>query len=155
LPSPWEQEESEKKKKATKPASKSSTVSTIEVLNPSASSSSSNQNSASTSGPTPDPDDQESEPIADIEDLDEPPSMTPSTTAFSRLPLRGYTQSWEFIQKDPSILMERNTDALLAEAFEAELKGEGERAKRCVHQGLMIQYCRKLGKDGVRLFFQR
>lgn len=154
LPSPWEQEESEKKKKATKPVSKSSTVSTIEVLNPSASSST-NQTSASTSGPTPDPDDQEFEPVADIEDLDEPPSMTPSTTAFSRLPLRGYTQSWEFIQKDPSILMERNTDALLAEAFEAELKGEGERAKRCVHQGLMIQYCRKLGKDGVRLFFQR
>lgn len=81
--------------------------------------------------------------------------MTPSTTAFSRLPIRGYTQSFEFIQKDPSILMEKNTDALLAEAFEAELKGERERAKRCVHQGLMIQYCRKLGKDGVRLFFQR
>lgn len=81
--------------------------------------------------------------------------MTPLTKAFSNIPLRGYSESFQFIQKDPSILMERNTDALLGEAFEAELKGERERSKRCVHQGLMIQYCRKLGKDGVRLFFQR
>ena len=151
MPSPWEQEESEKKKSTSssnnKKASTSKPSTSIEVLNP----------AASTSGPTPDPDDQESEQIQvpDIEDTDEPPAMTSSTTAFSRLPLRGYTQSFEFIQKDPSILMEKNTDALLAEAFEAELKGEDERAKRCVHQGLMIQYCRKLGKDGVRLFFQR
>lgn len=154
MPSPWEQEETEKKAASSKKASSSKPSTSIEVLNPS-SDLTSGSGSISTSGPTPDPDDQEIEQVPDIEDTDEPPSMTPSTTAFSRLPIRGYTQSFEFIQKDPSILMEKNTDALLAEAFEAELKGERERAKRCVHQGLMIQYCRKLGKDGVRLFFQR
>ena len=28
-------------------------------------------------------------------------------------------------------------------------------AKQCVHQALLIQYCRQLGKDGVGLFFKR
>lgn len=28
-------------------------------------------------------------------------------------------------------------------------------AKRCVHQSLLVSYCRQLGRDGVGLFFQK
>ncbi|KAJ9106762.1 hypothetical protein QFC19_003075 [Naganishia cerealis] len=83
------------------------------------------------------------------------PDLTPSGRAFSQIPVRGYTKSLEFIQRDPSVLAESTTDSLLGEAFEACLKGESARALQCVHQGLLIQYCRKLGRDGVRLFFDR
>lgn len=53
------------------------------------------------------------------------------------------------------MLAESTTDSLLGEAFEAGLKGDTKRTMQCCHQGLMIQYCRKLGRDGVRLFFDR
>jgi cell division cycle protein 37 len=83
------------------------------------------------------------------------PELTPSGRAFSQINPREWTKSLEFIQRDPSVLAESTTDSLLGEAFEAGLKGDTRRAMQCCHQGLMIQYCRKLGRDGVRLFFDR
>jgi cell division cycle protein 37 len=66
---------------------------------------------------------------------------------------------WEkiyaFIQKDSSVLTEASHDALLLEAFAAERRGNKGLAKRCVHQSLIVNYCRELGHDGVGLFFQR
>jgi cell division cycle protein 37 len=35
------------------------------------------------------------------------------------------------------------------------MEGHAKAAKQCVHQALLIQYCRQLGKDGVGLFFKR
>lgn len=34
-------------------------------------------------------------------------------------------------------------------------KGKSKYAKQCVHQALLIQYCRQLGKDGISVFFKR
>lgn len=53
------------------------------------------------------------------------------------------------------MLTEATHDAMLLEAFEAERRGDKALAKRCVHQSLLINYCRELGRDGVGLFFQR
>ncbi|EER37356.1 conserved hypothetical protein [Histoplasma capsulatum H143] len=39
--------------------------------------------------------------------------------------------------------------------FDAQLSGNEEYARQCVHQGLLLQYCRSLGRDGVSLFFKR
>ncbi|KAK0549369.1 hsp90 co-chaperone Cdc37 [Tilletia horrida] len=47
------------------------------------------------------------------------------------------------------------TDACLFEAFQAQMQGKADRARRCVEKGLMLQYCRKLGPDGVNLFFRK
>ena len=47
------------------------------------------------------------------------------------------------------------TDALLVEAFQAQMRGDGTLARRCVEKALLVQYCNKLGKDGVNLFFRR
>jgi len=69
------------------------------------------------------------------------------------LPLWGYEQSFRFIQANPDVVVPGATDALLVAAFRAESAGQFQYAKQCVHQSLLLQYCDKLGRDGVRLFF--
>ncbi|KAK0817925.1 hsp90 co-chaperone Cdc37 [Friedmanniomyces endolithicus] len=76
---------------------------------------------------------------ADDEDMEASPSSNPATT------------------KPAST--EKETDGLLAEAFTAQSaaknKPEEIYARQCVHQALLLQYCRQLGKDGVSVFFKR
>jgi cell division cycle protein 37 len=96
---------------------------------------------------------------ADIEDgsIDDPDSIeaSPAAKQFAKLRLGDYSHSLQFIQANPSILSEKDTDGLLVEAFDAQLSGKDQYARQCVHQALLIQYCRTLGKDGVALFFRR
>lgn len=98
--------------------------------------------------PTPDPDDQEDEE-ADFGPL------SPSARAFANIPLGEFEKSYNYIQKDSSVLTESTHDSLLAEAFDAERRGDKALAQRCVHQSLLVNYCRQLGRDGVGLFFQK
>ncbi|CAI4218027.1 unnamed protein product [Parascedosporium putredinis] len=65
------------------------------------------------------------------------------------------TISYEFITAHPHILAEKESDGLLVEAFDASLENKEDFARQCVHQALLLQYCRALGKDGVPLFFKR
>ncbi|OCF59188.1 cell division cycle protein 37 [Kwoniella mangroviensis CBS 10435] len=81
--------------------------------------------------------------------------LTPSARAFANIPIGAFEKSFAFIQKDSSVLTESTHDSLLAEAFDAERRGDKDLAKRCVHQSLLINYCRQLGRDGVGLFFQK
>ncbi|OCF76559.1 cell division cycle protein 37 [Kwoniella mangroviensis CBS 8886] len=81
--------------------------------------------------------------------------LTPSARAFANIPIGAFEKSFAFIQKDSSVLTESTHDSLLAEAFDAEQRGDKDLAKRCVHQSLLINYCRQLGRDGVGLFFQK
>lgn len=92
---------------------------------------------------------------ADDEDEDDVPSLTPSARAFANIPMGDFEASYKFIQNDQSVLSESTHDGLLLEAFEAERRGNKALAKRCVHQSLLVNYCRELGRDGVGLFFQR
>ncbi|KAG6377067.1 Cdc37 N terminal kinase binding-domain-containing protein [Boletus reticuloceps] len=126
------------KTKTTKP-----TTTTYEVLNPAASS------SHAAAVPS----------AADISNEDEQeeelPELTPSLARFSRLPLWDYAQSFALIQNNRDVVVPGASDALLVAAFQAETDGRGKYAKQCVHQSLLLQYCNKLGRDGVRLFFQK
>lgn len=88
-------------------------------------------------------------------DDEELPDASPLALQFTTIPYLNFAQAFSFIQTNPSILVEQTTDSLLLEGFNAEIAGEKDRARRCVEKGLLVQYCRKLGKDGVRLFFQR
>ena len=92
---------------------------------------------------------------ADDEEEENLPSLTPSLTAFSHLPLRDYSKSWEFIQAHPDVVVPGASDALLVAAFRAQNAGDEPYAKQCVHQSLLLQYCDKLGVDGVRVFFNK
>lgn len=112
---------------------------TYEVLNPAASS--------SHAVPPPAADDEQQD-----QDL---PELTPSLTRFSHLPLWDYAQSFAFIQDNRDVVVPGASDALLVTAFQAETDGQRKYAKQCVHQSLLLQYCNKLGRDGVRIFFQK
>jgi cell division cycle protein 37 len=126
---------------------------TIEVLNPGASvryrhrfvlSATDKQSSA--------------QPKEEEEEEDELPEfgpLTPAARAFVQIPIGDFEKSYAAIQKDSSVLSEVSHDSLLAEAFDAERRGDQALAKRCVHQSLLVNYCRQLGRDGVGLFFQK
>lgn len=75
--------------------------------------------------------------------------------AFAQLPVGGFERSYEFLKNDKGPFVEGAVDALLLEAFHAESNGKRKYAKQCVHQGLMVQYCEKLGKEGIGMFFKK
>lgn len=83
------------------------------------------------------------------------PELTPSLEAFSHLPLRAYEKSWEFIKAHRDVVVPGASDALLVAAFTAQSDGKDAYARQCVHQSLLLQYCEKLGKDGVSIFFRK
>lgn len=137
IPAKPEPEPIKNAKLDAKPKSKSKTTE-LEVLNPKSSSSSASA-----------PPDSDEELDADL------PELTPSLELFSRLPLHNYEQSWKFIQSHRDVVVPGASDALLVAAFRAQGEGKDKYAKQCVHQSLLLQYCEKLGKDGVRVFFQK
>ena len=88
-------------------------------------------------------------------DPDELPELTPALEGFSRLPVRGYEQSWEYIKAHRAVYVPGASDALLVAAFRAQSNGDAKYALQCVHQSLLLQYCEKLGKDGPSMFFRK
>lgn len=115
---------------------------TVELLNPSAS----KKDDTLASGAE-----------ADIEDEgdEEEPKLTPLGKKFSQIKIGDYRTCLQFISDHPEIVAEKTTDALLVEAFNSQIAGKDEFARQCVHQGLLLQYCRSLGRDGISLFFKR
>jgi len=92
----------------------------------------------------------------DEEEFDETKlKLTPAGKEFAKIKMGDYRACLQFISEHPEIMNERIQDALMVEAFNAQLKGQDTYAKTCVHQSLLIQYCRQLGRDGVGLFFKR
>lgn len=97
---------------------------------------------------------------ADTEDATPPTHSSPHRatalgTAFSKIPPTDYRASLQYISQHPTVLAERESDGLLLLAFDAELANDPTSSRRCVHQALLLQYCRTLGRDGVALFFKR
>lgn len=124
----------EPKPMAAAPAKKAE----VELLNPGAGSSSATQAEE---------DDDDDDP-ANIE-------ISPLAKQFAKLKPNDYTAYQRFIVEHPEIVATKETDGLLVEAFNSQLKGEDAYARQCVHQGLLLQYCRSLGPDGIKLFFGR
>lgn len=93
----------------------------------------------------------------DNEDDDEDGELSASALArqFAAVKSTDYRASLQFLGAHPEILVEKETDGLLVLAFDAQLDGRDDVARNCVHQALLIQYCRALGRDGVALFFKR
>jgi cell division cycle protein 37 len=123
-----------KEKKKTK-------VTEIEVLNPDAVAS----NTPTAAADEDDEDDEEGEL----------PELTPALVAFSKIPLKAYDKSFEYIQHHREVFVPGASDALLVAAFRAQGQDKPRYAKQCIHQSLLLQYCEKLGKDGVGVFFKK
>ncbi|UNI14284.1 hsp90 co-chaperone Cdc37 [Purpureocillium takamizusanense] len=124
--------------KATAADKKDSTQ--VELLNP---------NFSATTGPG------ASEKSAAAGDDDEEIEASPDAKTFAQIPANDYPRSLQFLLQHPHILTERETDGLLVLAFDAALERKDDHSRQCVHQALLLQYCRALGKDGVQLFFKR
>ena len=96
------------------------------------------------------------EQVGPLESKDE--DVTEASEAgkkFSNIKVGDYKASLQFISQNPTVLAEKETDGLLVAGFDAQLKGQADYAKQCVHQALLLQYCRALGRDGVQMFFKR
>lgn len=119
--------------------------STVELLNPG--SASADNMDAVSSGAEAD--------IEDGEGDEEGITVRPLTKQFAKFKIGDYREAYSFITDHPQILTEKRTDELLMEAFNAQISGDETYARQCVHYGLLLQYCRSLGKDGVSLFFKR
>ena len=81
--------------------------------------------------------------------------LTPEGKAFAKIKIGDYRSCLQYISQNPDIVNEKTQDALMIEAFNAQMKGQDAYARTCVHQSLLIQYCRQLGRDGVGMFFKR
>jgi cell division cycle protein 37 len=149
--------EEEQKKKAA--AASSSTIakkeSTVELLNnpqrPAATRTDTGQSSGA------DGDIEEGSVVeASPEDDDDDITASPLAQQFAKIKVGDWYACLQFLMAHPEILAEKETDGLLVEAFNSELDGKPKHARQCVHQGLLLQYCRQLGgRQGVELFFKR
>jgi cell division cycle protein 37 len=127
-------------------------VQAVEVLNPHALAAAKDPlNPEESSGADADVD----EPEADDDDDDVEMEPTELGKQFAQIKMGEYRACLQFISQHPQVLAERETDGLLVMAFNASIAGKDDFARQCVHQGLLLQYCRALGKDGVGLFFKR
>ncbi|KAH6636302.1 Cdc37 N terminal kinase binding-domain-containing protein [Chaetomium tenue] len=88
-------------------------------------------------------------------DDDEEITASPLAHKFALIKSTQYRESLAFLSEHPEILTEKETDGLLILAFDAQLENRSDYARNCVHQALLLQYCRSLGRDGVALFFKR
>lgn len=139
-------------KEKPKPASKPK-AETVEVLNPGAlKPDHSRPDSAQSSGADADID----EPGDTGEDAgDEHIEPTALGKEFAKIKMGDYRTCLRFISEHREVVEERETDGLLIEAFNAQMDGKDAYAKQCVHQALLLQYCRSLGSNGVDVFFKR
>ncbi|WFD00443.1 hsp90 co-chaperone Cdc37 [Malassezia yamatoensis] len=142
----------------------------IETLNPKTS-----NDEATTSQPG------KSEAESDAEDDEDAPSVTPVMKAFASLPsalksvpltttgfpegfnpakqlkLDAFQDTFRYLGQHKELLQASYgaCDALLMQAFESQMAGQKTLARMCTEKALLIQYCNKLGPDGVSLFFKR
>ncbi|ORX96848.1 hypothetical protein BCR34DRAFT_497393 [Clohesyomyces aquaticus] len=134
-----------------KPSSTSKSPSTsVELLNPPQRPSAQRTDTGQSSGAD-----------ADVEEgttatSEDDPVASPLALQFSKIKIGDYSSCLSFISQHPTILSEKETDGLLVEAFNAALDSKPKLSRQCVHQALLLQYCRQLGgRDGVGLFFKR
>ncbi|KAM5351460.1 hypothetical protein ACJ41O_004183 [Fusarium nematophilum] len=90
-----------------------------------------------------------------VDDDDAEIDASPAGKKFGAIKANDYSASLQFLSQNPQILVEKETDGLLVLAFDAALESKDELSRQYVHQALLLQYCRALGKDGVGLFFKR
>ncbi|KAF7883115.1 uncharacterized protein EAF01_011624 [Botrytis porri] len=124
-------------------------VQAVEVLNPHAlANKDGSKPGEQSSGADADVDEDEEEEDDDVE-------ASELGKKFAEIKMGDYRTCLQYISSNPSVLAERETDGLLVLAFNSAIANKDDYARQCVHQALLLQYCRALGKDGVGLFFKR
>ncbi|KAI2637483.1 Cdc37 N terminal kinase binding-domain-containing protein [Xylaria nigripes] len=121
----------------------------VELLNPNFSENMAGTTKPESSGDNDDDDDD------DDESGDSEIEASIDGRAFANIKAAEYRESHAFITSHLHIVSEKETDGILVMAFDAQLDNKDDIARNYVHQALLLQYCRSLGKDGVPLFFKR
>jgi cell division cycle protein 37 len=82
---------------------------------------------------------------------------SPAAKKFAEIPVPDYRASQAYILSHPEMLRnESDTDALLVDAYYAiQYQNDKTRARQHVHQAMLLQYCRMVGRGGVPVFFRR
>ncbi|KAI1505527.1 hypothetical protein F5X99DRAFT_247355 [Biscogniauxia marginata] len=114
--------------------------STVELLNPGFSTSNPDESKAASTSAA---------------DNDDELEASADGRKFANIKASEYRESHAFIATHPHVLAEKETDGILVMAFDAQLENKDDLARQYVHQALLLQYCRSLGKDGAALFFKR
>lgn len=140
----------EKEKGTAKPKAE-----TVEVLNSGAAMKKNSLRRLDSGGQTSGADADVDEPAEEGEGDEESIEPTKLGKEFANIKMGDYRECLRFISQHHEVVKERETDGLLMEAFNAQMDGKADYSKQCVHQGLLLQYCRSLGRDGVGLFFKR
>ncbi|KAK9448137.1 Cdc37 N terminal kinase binding-domain-containing protein [Limtongia smithiae] len=86
-------------------------------------------------------------------DTEEDFRISPLAEQFANIDLGKYDMCLKFIGKHSEVVSEEEADGILFEAFELEMTGKFALAKQYVHNALLLQYCARLGRDGVTVFF--
>lgn len=124
----------------------------VELLNPGAGAGASASTKKAEKADSSSDDDADDEDEGTGDDL----KVTPLAREFAKIKIGDYRATRDFIMNHRTkLLKERKTDELLMEAFDAVMSGDENYARQCVHHGLLLQYCRSLGPDGIPLFFTR
>ena len=96
---------------------------------------------------------------ADSEESDEEPAneddITPTDLGkkFGEIKLTDLKKSINFIEDNPQVVSEKNQDGLMVQAFNAQMEGKESLAKQYVHQALLLQYVKQVGRGGVKTLF--
>ncbi|KAI0866770.1 Cdc37 N terminal kinase binding-domain-containing protein [Xylaria cubensis] len=101
------------------------------------------------------PEESKATSAADNEDDDAEIEASADGRKFANIKAAEYRESHAFITSHPNVLSEKETDGILVMAFDAQLQNKDDVARNYIHQALLLQYCRNLGRDGVALFFKR
>lgn len=92
---------------------------------------------------------------ASASDEEDIPDLSSAARQFIAVPIDKWEKLFACISDHPELLHPKTVDAILMEAFNVAGKGDATKTMACVHQALILQYCAKLGRDGVSLFFKR
>lgn len=95
---------------------------------------------------------------ADSEASDEMPNeddITPTDVGkkFGEIKIVDLKKSMQYIEDFPYVVSEKNQDGLMVQAFNAQMEGKESLAKQYVHQALLLQYVKQVGRNGVKTFF--
>ncbi|KAJ1894396.1 hsp90 co-chaperone Cdc37 [Kickxella alabastrina] len=91
----------------------------------------------------------------EIEGMDENGELELDSDARAFAKLSKLTDSNDFIRKNLSIISDRKSDQIMAQAFTMELDGKKKLARQYVKQALILTYILKMGASGVNVFFNR
>jgi cell division cycle protein 37 len=96
---------------------------------------------------------------ADSEESEEKPNNDDITATeigkkFGEIKITELKKSMMFIVDRPEVVCERNQDGLMVLAFNAQMEGKESLGKQYVHQALLLQYVKQVGRGGVKTFFQ-